>query len=359
MSNIKLPFKLCTNRVSYLIPGGTMIDAFYGIPPKKDNMDSQAWIASVVESTIGQPGTGLSRLKSEFGGVLLKDLLQEHSNELLGRQHVMQYGPNPGVLIKLLHSDNRLLVQVHPDKEKAMRYFNSPFGKTEAWYIVDVKGSSASIFAGFKPHVTKELFRSLIEHQDTAGLINCLHEFKVSSGDVIFIPAGVPHALGADALVLEIQEPTDITLRAERIRPDGSVLPEESLHSGIGMDGLLDCFNFDTQVREKTEKRIIIQPKIIHVEEGINLKKLITKDTTFCFSMCELTLEQNKQISCKNDRFAVALVLIGNGTIKTGVDSIAVKKGDEIFIPHTIEEYTYFADNPLVVLECYPPSLKE
>ena len=40
------------------------------------------------------------------------------------------------------------------------------------------------------------------------------------------------------------RQPVDITLRAERIRPDGSVLPEESLHGGKGMDILLDCFDF-------------------------------------------------------------------------------------------------------------------
>ena len=51
--------------------------------------------------------------------------------------------------------------------------------------------------------------------------------------------------MGSDSLVAELQEPVDITLRAEYIRPDGSRLPVESMYGPAGMDGLLDCFHFD------------------------------------------------------------------------------------------------------------------
>ena len=52
--------------------------------------------------------------------------------------------------MKLLHSDQRLLVQVHPDKEKSKRYFNLPFGKTETWYVLDTTpGETTYVWVAF------------------------------------------------------------------------------------------------------------------------------------------------------------------------------------------------------------------
>lgn len=54
-------------------------------------------------------------------------------------------------------------MQVHPSKEMAKKYFASPFGKAEAWYVLDVSPETrAVIYAGFKPWVTRELFEELI-----------------------------------------------------------------------------------------------------------------------------------------------------------------------------------------------------
>ena len=66
--------------------------------------------------------------------------------------------------------------------------------------------------------------------------------------------------MGSDSLVAELQEPVDITLRAEYIRPDGSRLPVESMYGPAGMDGLLDCFHFDCLPREELLARHRFRP---------------------------------------------------------------------------------------------------
>lgn len=345
-----IPFLLRENRVSYLIPGGDMLDIFYGHPPNPETMASQAWIASVVESSL-HPGQGLSRLAQ--GGELLRDVLARQGRELLGDAHVARWGNNPGILLKLLHSRQRLLVQTHPDKERASRWFASPFGKTEAWYIVQTRPDRpAHIYAGFLPQVTREYFRERIERQDTAAILGCLHRFAVSAGDVIFIPAGLPHAMGPDCLAAEIQEPTDITLRAERIRPDGSVLPEESLHSGIGMEGLLDCFDFDGKSRDDTRRDIFVEPQI-EKGDGFVQKRLITPAQTDCFAMSEIGVRS----TCTgiHHSFAVGLVLEGEGRLLAGGEALALRRGSEVFFPAGVREYTYQSDEGMRVLECFPP----
>lgn len=346
-----VPFVLMENRVSYLIPGGDMLDVFYGHPPDPQTMASQAWIASVVESSL-HPGEGLSRLAET--GELLRDVLNHQGPELLGAAHAGRWGSNPGILLKLLHSRSRLLVQTHPDKARALRYFGSPFGKTEAWYIVETKPDCpAYVYAGFLPQVSREGFCALIEKQDTRAILGCLHRFQVQRGDVIFIPAGMPHAMGADCLAAEIQEPTDITLRAERIRPDGSVLPEEALHAGIGMENLLNCFDFCGLSKEATRERIFLRPEVTNGRD-YSEKQLIAQEQTDCFSMREIAVKGTYRGA--HHGFAVGLVLEGTGCLLAGGEAIPLRRGSELFFPADVSGYTYQSDEGMRVLECFPPA---
>ncbi|UQT47968.1 class I mannose-6-phosphate isomerase [Flavonifractor plautii] len=191
-------------------------------------MCSQMWIASLVTSAL-QPGTatGLSRVAGT--DVFLRDCLAENPAAWLGEAHAAHWGVSLGFLLKLLHSRDRLLLQTHPDGARARKYFGLPSGKDEAWYVLDTR-PGACIWLGFRPGVTPAYFRGLIERQDTAALLDCLHQIPIRPGEVYFIPAGTAHAMGSDSLVAELQEPVDITLRAEYIRPDGSRLPVESMY---------------------------------------------------------------------------------------------------------------------------------
>lgn len=355
-----LPFKLRENRVSYLVPGGSMIDRFYGRLPHGENNLSQGWVASVVESVLGKEGEGLSHLGDEWGGGTLKNLLNAEGEAYLGTDHLQKYGTSTGILLKLLHSDTRLLVQAHPDKAKALQYFGTPFGKTEAWYIVETAADKTPVvYAGFRPGVTRQAFRDLIEKQDTAAILSCLYSFPVTKGDAILIRPGTPHALGTDCLVAEIQEPSDLTLRAERIRPDGTVLPEESLHSGIGMEGLLDCFDFTTRTEKETRAAIFLQPET-QAFPGGRVKMLVPGGATGLFSMAEIALWPGGSHSFLNSGIAVVLVLAGAGSITVGGQTLPLKKGDELFIPAGVREHMYSCPQPgaaapgLALLECRP-----
>ena len=254
------PFRLAANRVNYLLPGGEMIDEFLGLERGAVPGASQMWVASTVQSTLPGAADSRSYILPEDGGGCLAGELQKDPAAFLGGAHAAAFGADPGYLLKLLHSSQRLLVQAHPDKAKAEKYFHWPHGKTEAWYVLATEGE-AHIWAGFRPGVTREHFAALIERQDTAAILGCLHHFDIAPGDVIFIPAGLPHAMGANSLVAEIQEPTDITLRAEHIRPDGSRLPPESLHGGAGMEALLHCFDLSGAApQEAVREKYFLRP---------------------------------------------------------------------------------------------------
>jgi len=347
------PLVLQTNKISYVIEGGTLLSKFLG-EPDASSYPSQMWIASTVTSSIGGATEGLSRLGTDDGALFLKDLLDGDPEAFLGKAHVRTWGSNPAFLVKLLNSRDRLLVQVHPDKERARKYFHSGFGKTEAWHVLDAE-TGACVHAGFKTHVTKEMLRGAILGEDSVTILSLLNEFPVKKGDVLFIPAGLPHALGKNSLILEIQEPTDITLRAERKRPSGELLPETYLHSGKGMEVLLDCFDYATPDYETARNRIFVKPEVMDRGSGVTELSLIGSGTTDLFSMNRIHLPPASSYERRNDRFAEILVVSGNGFIETGTWSIAVRQGEEIFIPNGVSSYRYSTGTGMELVECFPP----
>lgn len=195
MGRYERPLKLKTNKIPYLIPGGGMIDRFLGEEGR--STASQMWIASVVQCTLDGSRDSRSYIEEGTEEVCLADEIAREPWLYLGKAFHDKYGSNLGFLLKLLNSRDRLLVQTHPDKERAQKYFGSRFGKTESWYVVDTEpGKEAYIWAGFRQGVTREGFLDLIRKQDTEAILGCLHRFVITPGDVIFIKAGLPHALG-------------------------------------------------------------------------------------------------------------------------------------------------------------------
>ncbi|HJC00411.1 MAG TPA: class I mannose-6-phosphate isomerase [Candidatus Flavonifractor merdavium] len=343
--------KLAPNKVDYLIPGGEMINEFLGDGPEAP-VCSQMWVASLVTSAL-RPGTtvGLSR----FAGSdrFLRDCLTEDPAAWLGTAHAKRWGSDLGFLLKLLHSRDRLLIQTHPDGEKAMKYFGLPHGKDEAWYVLSAR-PGAYIWLGFRPGVTPQGFRALIEAQDSAGMLECLHKIEIQPGQVYFIPAGTVHALGSDCLVAEIQEPVDLTLRAEYIRPDGSRLPRESMYGAAGMDGMMDCFTFDCLSREALLRRHLSAP-LPEASEPWR-KKLISARQTGRFWMDELTLgPEHRLAEVSNPSFQVLLVLEGAGELRWVGGTLPVRQGEEFFVPHGVPSFRCATETGLKLLTCGVP----
>lgn len=145
-----------------------------------------------------------------FAGHALKTLVQQHPLALLGDVPLARFGARFPVLIKLLDCADWLSVQVHPDDAQVQQLEGvGENGKTEAWFIVDAK-PDAQLVAGLKPGVTSAQFASAV----MGGEVTPLLQFcPVQTGDVVFMPAGMLHALGPGLLVYEVQQTSDWTYR--------------------------------------------------------------------------------------------------------------------------------------------------
>jgi mannose-6-phosphate isomerase len=116
--------------------------------------------------------------------------------------------PIPALLLKLLFTSEPLSIQVHPDDEFA-RSIGLPNGKTEAWYVL-AANPGARVALGLKRHLTPPELRAAIRDGSIAGLTQWR---PVAKGDIIFVPSGTIHAIGAGIVLAEIQQRSDTTFR--------------------------------------------------------------------------------------------------------------------------------------------------
>jgi mannose-6-phosphate isomerase len=153
--------------------------------------------------------------------------------------------------VKLIFTSERLSVQVHPDDAYAAAHHQS-LGKTEAWYIVSAD-SGAEVAVGFREHLTPDRAR---EAAQTGEIEHLMAWHKVKAGDVVFVPAGTVHAIGAGLTICEVQENSDVTYRlydygrprelhlehgmaVAKLEPYSFGSATRSL--GNGRDSLVDC----------------------------------------------------------------------------------------------------------------------
>jgi mannose-6-phosphate isomerase len=289
-------------RVYRFYRGGAMIDRLRG-EPEQDGDRPEDWIASVVAANNpgrSEPEAGLTRLET---GALLRDAIRERP----------EHWGTPNVLVKLLDPVERLPVHAHPDREFARKHLGSDYGKTEAWSIVATRGGEAEVWLGLRESVEADRYHTWIEEQDVDALLGSLHHLVVRPGDVVFVPAGVPHAIGGGALIVELQEPTDFSILCEW---KGFPVDSANAHLRLGWDLALEALRLDAY-----------EPQL-----GM-------PDGAEAF----FTLDESAEPA---GRFAVLLVLEGEGSI----DDQPARAGDAFAVPAAARPFDVHGD--LRILRC-------
>jgi len=134
-----------------------------------------------------------------------------HDGDAIGElwfRRIDPKAPESALLLKLLFTTQPLSIQVHPDDSFAQSIGNT-HGKAEAWYILSAK-PGAKVALGLKRQLSPRELRTSIDEGSIAGLVQW-HD--VVKDDVIYVPAGTIHALGAGLVVAEIQQRSDATFR--------------------------------------------------------------------------------------------------------------------------------------------------
>jgi mannose-6-phosphate isomerase len=228
------PVVLPPNGIPRFYLGGPEIAALRGTEPAGDHVPED-WVGSTT-TVFGEDELGLSRLPD---GRWLRDAAAADPVAFLGPHHAARRGPDPALLVKLLDAGERLPVHVHPNDAFAQRTLRTRYGKTEAWIVIGTTKPDASVAAGFREPVAPEALERWVRGQDHDAMLGALNPIPVKAGDALFVPAGTAHAIGDGVLIVELQQPTDLSVLLEW---DGfGIADEEEATLGLGWNVALGC----------------------------------------------------------------------------------------------------------------------
>ncbi|WP_456789648.1 class I mannose-6-phosphate isomerase [Cellulomonas sp. P5_C5] len=309
--------------------GGRQIAGLRGGGPAASH-EPEDWVGSTT-SVFRQEPVGLTVLPD---GRLLRDAVESDPVSWLGATHVAAYGSDPALLVKLLDAGQRLPVHAHPDVPFAAEHLGLAHGKTEAWVVLE----PARVHLGFVRDVGVEELVGWVRTQDTDAMLGAMHVLDLDAGDAVLVPAGLPHAIGQGALVVELQEPTDLSILLE--------------WSGFEIDGATDGhlgLGFDVALAA-VDRRGWSADEIAHLRGATAASAGDLLPDAAAFFRVERWTGPHRV----DAGLAVLVVVDGTGTLVTDDGSAPLRRGHTVLLPAATGAVTLRGDD-LEVVVCRPP----
>ena len=225
------------------------------------------------------------------------------------------------ILVKFIDAKMDLSVQVHPDNTYALENENGQNGKSEMWYVLDT-AKDAHIIYGLHHNTQKEKFRESLENGTVEKYLN---KVKINKDDVFYIKAGTVHAIGAGALIAEIQQNSNLTYRLY----DYDRLDKNNRKRDLHIDKALDVANLNGVQKPRQPMRVLKYKRGFASEllcrcKYFEVNRLII-NTERCREMAEY----------KSDSQSFRILLCSNGCGSMVFDGEIINffKGDCIFVP--------------------------
>jgi mannose-6-phosphate isomerase len=335
------PIRLAANRFPRFYRGGSAIDELRGTTPGAGgDFLPEDWVGSAT-AAFGSAADGLTRLED---GSTLRQAIEADPEGFLGRDHADTYGASPALLVKLLHAGERLPVHCHPDRDFARRHLGCRWGKTEAWVIAGTEGPEPVVHLGFREAMGAGRLAELVAGQRVEPLLAGLNTVPVAVGDTVLVPAGLPHAIGEGVLLVELQEPTDLSvlLEWEGFAIDGRAQG----HLGLGFELALGCVD-----RSAWDPARLARLRGGRGPARPGVERLFPADADPFFRAERLRPEPAATL---DPAFSVLVVTGGSGRLETRGGSLELARGDTVLVP--------FAAGPgqvrgrLSAVRCLPPA---
>ena len=309
------PVVLGPNTPEMFYRGDGRIDRLRGTSGHEDRPED--WIGSVT-ARFGTDTDGMTRLPD---GSLLAEVVAADPRAWLGAEHVARYGSDTGLLVKFLDAGQRLPVHVHPERRFAAEYLACPHGKTEAWIILEAE-AGAAVHLGFNRDVGADELAGWARSQDVASLLGATNRVPVAAGDSVLCPAGTPHAISAGILLLELQEPADLSIMLEWA-PFG--LGEHEATLGLPLADALACVD-----------RRACPPERLDALRGLPLNSgvgsLLPAEGDPFFMAERVDARVSRQLS---PSYGVLVVTAGQGDLTTENGTpVPLSRGSTVLIPH-------------------------
>lgn len=273
----------------------------------------------------------------EMEGELLSDVLKQYP-ECLGT-HPRTNGALP-ILIKFIDAKKDLSVQVHPNDEYAKIHENGSLGKSEMWYVMDA-AKDAKLIYGFYHDIELEILReSLIN----GTVEKYLQKIPIHKDDVFYVEAGTVHAIGAGALIVEIQESSNLTYRMyDYNRADKNGEKRE-----LYIDKALKVANLKGSSTPRQPMRVL------KYKRGF-ASELLCRCKYFQVERMLINTERIRELAefqTDGTSFQTLVCIDGCGTLFMDNISLNFFKGDSIFVPANSTQLKLHGKAQLLKVRC-------
>ena len=253
---------------------------------------------------------------------------------LIGKRNYARTGNEFPLLIKFIDAKQDLSIQVHPNDELAARRHNGSKGKTEMWYVVGAD-EGAHLMSGLSKQITPDEYAAKVEDHT---ITDVLRDYRVSPGDVFFLPAGRIHSIGAGSFIAEIQQTSNITYRIYdfgRLGLDGK--PRE-LHTELSKAAIDYTVLPDYRTAYTREK---------------NKECLLVDCAYFTTSLLDIDKPFSKDLSSL-DSFLILICTAGKATVKDAEGHTeSIRRGETILIPADTAGIEIMPEESAVLLTTY------
>jgi mannose-6-phosphate isomerase len=317
----------------HYIWGGTKLGSLLGKPLGPDGSLAESWEVADEARVANGPlaGETLREVDERSGGAISGDAPHYPQAQL-------------PLLIKLSHAAQDLSVQIHPTDAQALR--DEPErgypGKAEMYVILDAE-PGAGVYWGLRDGVTRAQLAAAA--RAARGVENLINVVPVHTGDIMYSPAGVVHAIGKGIVYCEVQQNSDITYRIYdwgRVDAQGKPRPLH-LEQALAVMG---------EARRDTP---LIRPLALPAEDGGRTVLCV------CPHFAVELLELEGSANLRRVRPAMRAVVVLEGTValrSPGAEDVICTRGQSAVLPAALRGAEAVAQGTARLVLAYLPDMQ-
>jgi mannose-6-phosphate isomerase len=182
---------------------------------------------------------------------------------------------------------------------------------------------------------------SWVAEQDTDAMLAAMNALPVRAGTALFVPAGTVHSIGAGILLVELQEPTDLSVLLEW---QHFGVGDGAAHLGLGWDRALDAVDLASGPEQNSSND--------HPGAADPVTDLLPRAADPYFRAQRISTE-GERVELEPS-FAILVVLDGVLTLSSERGQpLALHRGETALVPHAAGATTI--QGSATVIRCRPP----
>jgi mannose-6-phosphate isomerase len=203
---------------------------------------------------------------------------------------------------------------------------------------------------GFTRDVELGELISIIDEERTEDLLGAMHLRPTAPGDVWFIPAGLPHAIGAGVFMIEIEEPADFSIVAET---RGIPIDRQNASLRLGWEIAVDAYDRTGWSADAIDD-LKHDANVVGDGDGLRVERLTSAVADPFFRAQRVTVDGTAR-PWSEEAFLVGVVTAGEGTATGGGGPLDLRAGETFAVPAATLPQLRLDGRGLEIVACLPP----